>query len=86
MKLKKETRILTGAENLKDFNHVDTNIFREKSLRTNSYGSKFCDTIEECLIYLNENKLKYVDIIINPNINEVCYLKYILIFERVEND
>jgi len=89
MRKKHETKNIIDLRNTiinNKLKSVDTNIFREKSLRTNSYGSKFCDTIEECLIYLNENKLKYVDIIINPNINEVCYLKYILIFERVEND
>jgi hypothetical protein len=67
---------------------VDTSLFREKLVRTNSYGSKFCDTIEECLIYLNENKLKYVDILLlsgyqgDPN----NPFRYCLIFERLGNE
>ena len=88
---KYETKNIIDLRNTiinKKLETVDTNVFREHSVRTNSYGSKFCDTIEECLIYLNENKLKYVDILLlsgyqgDPKNSS----RYSLIFERVEND
>ncbi len=47
-------------------------------IETKSYGSKFCETIEEGLMFLNDNKLKYVDIV---DINQYGLM---LIFERCE--
>ena len=91
MRKKHETKNIIDLRNTiinNKLKSVDTNIFRENSLRTNSYGSKFCDTIEECLIYLNENKLKYVDIIYYNVYDEILgYNKQqiFLIFERSEN-
>ena len=79
---------LNAIENLKDFRAQKNSesfsiVFREHSQVRKSYGSKFCDSIEECLIYLNENKLKYIDILNWPT---AIAGKYCLIFERSDNE